>query len=200
MDITKTISYLSTRCLFAEFCYPWCRTCGDFGAYLFLVTCRRCCLNCLESGRWEYELAPTKYIMRHYALTGESRKQLNVLHTPSYFYRIDHRHPDRRDRRLASEQAAFELGVRTHGGKREMGDAAEALYQSSCREYDKARKAGADEDYVEALLRLIVASYFGNYDVERWRFMGSTAFPVWDTRRKVLEVGTYCSACAFSYA
>ncbi|KAL2013105.1 hypothetical protein VTN00DRAFT_630 [Thermoascus crustaceus] len=102
-------------------------------------------------GRWEYELAPTKYIKRRYALTGESRKQLNALHTPSYFYRIDRRHPDRRDRNLASEQAAFELGVKTHRGKRGMEDAAEELYKSSCREYERARDAGADEDYVMAL-------------------------------------------------
>ncbi|KAL2216569.1 hypothetical protein M432DRAFT_621592 [Thermoascus aurantiacus ATCC 26904] len=197
MHLTKTLSYFSIRRIFAEFCHPRCRTCDDFGTYLFLLTCRRCCLNCLNSGRREYQLAQVRYIAHHYALTGDSMKELKTLSTFPHLSRFHNRNLDWKPRLLASQQAAFELGVKIHGSEQAMWDAAKEIYHSLSNQYYKARAAGEEENSLSAALSLAVDSYFGGYDIERWRYMGSTAFPFWDRRRRVLETGTYCGACAF---
>lgn len=46
MDATKCTSYFQIRWLFRELCHPRCRTCSDFGPFLYLPTITRSCLKC----------------------------------------------------------------------------------------------------------------------------------------------------------
>jgi hypothetical protein len=46
MDATGCSSHFPIHWIFTEFCHPWCRTCGEFGPYLYLPTVSRSCYKC----------------------------------------------------------------------------------------------------------------------------------------------------------
>lgn len=98
-----------------------CLSCGAFGAFLFLPTCERACLACLE---WNCALRVT---MRHvakecFALTPAQAKQIPTMRSIPGRYgpvgparREDVKKEYRADYRLVSVKDAKRFAIRTHG-------------------------------------------------------------------------------------
>lgn len=78
MRKVKVDSRWSVGQIFAEMCYPRCRTCMDFGPFLFLPSCSRCCYTCLRSHS-EYELAFVSSAKAVFALPEDAIKRLVAL-------------------------------------------------------------------------------------------------------------------------
>nr|KMM66424.1 hypothetical protein CPAG_02763 [Coccidioides posadasii RMSCC 3488] len=85
LAITGVGKQYSLEEVYDEFCQPWCRACGKFGAYLFLPTLRRCCHNC-------HFIAPELYVasftevISNYGLPPDVASKLHVVHSLAGWY------------------------------------------------------------------------------------------------------------------
>lgn len=136
MHVTKTSSDFPVRRLFSEFCRPRCRTCEDFGPYIFLLTCRRCRFKCLHEHD-DYRLAPVFDVMVNYALSKDLVKRLDSIYSLRGYYGFYREYQGRL--RLVSASEAFELGINVHGSKRRMEKARDGLWMEAEDEYDEWR-------------------------------------------------------------
>ena len=50
--------WVTCQNLYDKLCTPWCEQCGDFGGYLYVLTCKRVCFLCLSEDK---EFLPLKY-------------------------------------------------------------------------------------------------------------------------------------------
>ncbi|KAF2237039.1 hypothetical protein EV356DRAFT_442661 [Viridothelium virens] len=70
--ISTGATYFDLRTLFKSLCDSRCRTCGDFGGYLYLITCLRVCHTCFTENKL---FLPVKGIQAS-IITTRSRKEL----------------------------------------------------------------------------------------------------------------------------
>lgn len=68
---TRVASHFPINQIFTEFCQPWCRTCREFGSYLYLPTVTRTCCKCFYL-RPEYQVSPVKDVCLRFGLTKTS--------------------------------------------------------------------------------------------------------------------------------
>jgi hypothetical protein len=56
----ETGRWITCRTLYEKLCTPGCEQCGDFGGYLYLLTCKRVCFLCLSQDRRYLPLSPRR--------------------------------------------------------------------------------------------------------------------------------------------
>ncbi|KAH6652892.1 hypothetical protein BKA67DRAFT_593057 [Truncatella angustata] len=56
----KTGRWITCRTLYEKLCTPGCEQCGDFGSYLYLLTCKRVCFLCFSQDRLYLPLSPRR--------------------------------------------------------------------------------------------------------------------------------------------
>ncbi|PGH11815.1 hypothetical protein AJ80_06973 [Polytolypa hystricis UAMH7299] len=219
IHLTGLARHTSIRNLYTELRQPHCRACGDFGPFLFLLTCTRCCLNCLNE-RPEYQLAPDNYIEEKYDVPKCAINDLPVLHAPkgkyggNYWY-INHYYwcdmiSVWEARKLARQNPEawhkFDAECNSDTRTRLL-----VTYPSRASRKPKHRFRGGGSPLV------LSHHHFAHHSTLRWprlgvpsgerqrleygrfvewSFMGSTAFPYFNGGS--LEPGTYCSACRYA--
>lgn len=213
MEGTGTLSCVSLRDLYAEFCYPWCRICGDFGSFIFLPTFKRCCHPChYESDELE--------VVRISAAGGEFyavprqvlEKKLIVVRTFPKLYE-DEESPEKKTHRLVSAQAVKRLAIEVHESLEDATAASEELQcKSRARIYGpapgpKKRKSSiqpmpskSGSELERKVVHQVYQHRFSNLfpcdGPPHWRFMATAAFPHWDSTFKRAENGVYCEHCS----
>ncbi|KAK1147892.1 hypothetical protein N8T08_000407 [Aspergillus melleus] len=123
MAATKCAQYFPISLLFAEFCQPWCRTCGDFGPFLYFPTATRSCYKC-NFVEPEYEIAEISALRFHLALSWKQIRTIPIIHSLDL----------RPSRRFANITQAKALALQVHGSK----DALDRAYQAKL---DRCRKS-----------------------------------------------------------
>ncbi|KAL9625317.1 MAG: hypothetical protein Q9160_000380 [Pyrenula sp. 1 TL-2023] len=71
----ETGRWITCRTLFEKLCTPGCELCGDFGSYLYLLTCKRVCFLCFSQDRLYLPL-PLKRASRKFGLDSRIMKTL----------------------------------------------------------------------------------------------------------------------------
>lgn len=66
----ETGRFITCTDLFEAICTAECQQCGEFGGYLYLITCRRVCFNCL-SNHWRFLPLSRLHACRRYGLSDE---------------------------------------------------------------------------------------------------------------------------------
>lgn len=113
MNATKCISYFPIRWLFDELRQPRCRTCSDFGPFLYIPTVSRSCLQC-NITRPEYRVAPLTDVMFHFGVTRNTLKSIpNIYPLPGR----------RNTQRMIDVSQARTLGLQHHGSMRKLEQA-----------------------------------------------------------------------------
>ncbi|RAK75711.1 F-box protein [Aspergillus fijiensis CBS 313.89] len=80
LDLAQCTHYFSIQQLYHEFCHPRCRTCANFGPYLYLPSLSRVCFPCvLWHGR--YRVASLEDVLQFYRLPLEDWCHLPVTYT-----------------------------------------------------------------------------------------------------------------------
>ncbi|GAD95692.1 conserved hypothetical protein [Paecilomyces variotii No. 5] len=130
--------------IFTEMCSPRCRTCTDFGPFLFLPTCSRCCYSCLRS-RDEYAMAYLSTLKAIFALPESAVERLvAVENVPScspmnavrYKIRFCPCLP------LASVRQAYETSLDIYGDEFQLGQAVKHFNKEWRREWDEHLRQG----------------------------------------------------------
>lgn len=95
-----------------------CATCPEYGTYLFLPTCERCCWECLCINPAWRVISPGQ-TARYFGLSQKYLRQLPVMHTIPGRYDISEEN-SRISHKLVSARMARDLGVLKHGSAEEM--------------------------------------------------------------------------------
>lgn len=90
-----------------------CISCGGYGPFLFLITCHRCCYECLRQ-KCDLWVIPVSLAQKCFRLTSISLKQAPVLHSVPRNYSTN-RKSRRRRLRLINVKRAKELAIKLHG-------------------------------------------------------------------------------------
>ena len=98
-----------------------CILCGKYGAFLFLLTCERCCYKCLSKNPSFWAIS-TGQAEKCFGLTRHNFKlrQIPIMHSIPGVYFVRHKIFRRRRLRLISVKMANELAVTVHGSTEAM--------------------------------------------------------------------------------
>lgn len=210
MHMTQTAGYFSLYQVFGEFCQPYCRTCGNFGAYIFLLNFTRCCLYCLTFSK-DYALVPLFDVAVQHCLSMKCAEELVSIYTLPGTYRKE----VRRRQRLVRLQDVLNLAIDVHGSIEKSRKASSTYleglrgwYNDSVADWRKQNvnlssnpsrnKEAREKDYAKPRMpRELKVKPFTTEDPVKFDFMGSAMFPFWDTQKRVIETGIYCYACVY---
>ncbi|KAI0404148.1 F-box domain-containing protein [Xylaria palmicola] len=171
-----------------------CATCPEYGVYLFLPTCERCCWQCFRSN-------PTRRVVsltaaaQAFALSPKMVRQLPVMFSIPGTYGVA-RKSTQKSYGLVSVSAAKELAMPIYGS---VGTATEAIMR---------RKPNRQTAYTARYMQAVFSSSTGldslmmpdqgNAGVDRYFGMASIPFPSL-TSPDVVEHGLWCRGCEWTY-
>ncbi|KAI0194553.1 F-box domain-containing protein [Astrocystis sublimbata] len=172
-----------------------CATCPEYGVYLFLPTCERCCWQCLRSNPTRRVVTPAA-AAKTFALSPKTTQQLPVMFSIPSTYGVG-------VARLKSTQKSYRL-VSINDAKvlvmsvyRSAGNAIEDIIIRRQRSYQA-------EDTLQAIFSESTCSDSlmipdqGNTRVDRYFGMASIPFPSLTTLDSV-EHGLWCKGCEWTY-
>jgi hypothetical protein len=90
-----------------------CISCEEYGAFLFLPTCERCCYECLHRNQSLWVI-PTALAGKCFDLMPHQLKEIPTMRSVPGVYSVGHRISRQRRLRLTSVKAAKELGTKVH--------------------------------------------------------------------------------------
>ena len=90
-----------------------CVSCGEYGAFLSLLTCERCCYECLRQNHALWAI-PINQAKKCFGLGFNHLRQIPILHSIPGVYSI-HRVSRRRSQRLVNVKEAKKLAIVKHG-------------------------------------------------------------------------------------
>lgn len=194
MDATRCTSYFPIRWIYQELCHPRCRTCSDFGPFLYLPTITRSCFKCSIS-RPEYQVAPTSDVMFHFGISRKDLKSIPIIYPLPGDWN--------KQRRVDVAQARA-LGLRLHGSLKKMNEGFRTRLKKRREKEDLARSKWREDvwrgsERREPRYRYIPMNLVDCFQASVWRLMGTTSFPYWDRQKRALEPGIYCRACTYRY-
>lgn len=183
--------FVSCQDLYATLSTAECDSCGDFGGYLYLVTCRRVCFLCFTE-RADYLPLPRKDVTRKFGL--DSNCIARLPHMKSFPGCYSPRAIKcRRRQTLFDYSAAREAGIATHGTVESMENYASETKTKRLKSYrsnlSRRRTGGAN---------LRPPSYedpFDGHCSNPRRFMGIIRAPFFNSPTASPEWGFHCIAC-----
>lgn len=201
---TGLASYFSIDELYSALRSEGCFLCGSFGAFLYLLSCRRCCYICLAEEPDALPISREVAILS-FRLRDSAVRQLPCIQSLPGRYSLDRFPGDTHKRRVAliSTKAAKEAGITLHGSAEAM-EAYEVdphAVRRFARTTDRNRKAGNRnvgclggwrelEDPNRGGLRGPRWSHQGRYEPQR--FMAAIRFPTLDPVKGIGEWGISC--------
>jgi hypothetical protein len=91
-----------------------CVSCGEYGAYLFLPACQRCCCGCLRSNQSLWVI-PTTLAAKCFDIPPRHLNRLSIMESIPGVYSVGHSTSRMQRIRLTSVKSAKELSIEIHG-------------------------------------------------------------------------------------
>jgi hypothetical protein len=113
----RTGKYITCRALFEKLCTAECEECGDFGGYLYLLTCKRVCFLCFANENRYVPIRPRR-VIREYGLDLQTVQALPRMRVLSGTYSLSKKMPSHTC--LIDQDSALRAGVARHGSLRAM--------------------------------------------------------------------------------
>ncbi|KAI1399366.1 hypothetical protein F4819DRAFT_420819 [Hypoxylon fuscum] len=186
-----TGQWMTLRTLYDKLCTYRCDHCGDFGGYLYLLTCKRLCFLCLIHKRPYFPLLRThaRFMFGLNHQTVEALPRMRVL--PGLYS------PSRKKATplvLVDYESALNAGISLHGSL------------SNMQQYVEHKKAQDDQAYAEkvAAARLrgsirqphrSVTEAFDAHAFNPLRFVVIVRVPWFNTALREEDWGSYCIGC-----
>ena len=202
----KLARWLHCRPLYRALCSQACVLCGDFGAFIYLLTCSRACTSCLQ-GKRQFRMRSLSNAEAIYGLSEEALSLLpTCLSTRSLCSRYTGIWPTRVT--FVDEESARRAGIMLHGSADMMDEY--VLSKSAERqilhaqEQIKRRLAGQQgARQILANPNPVVPKYpvltrvnlYGIRDYDAIILAGSIRAPYLDQENGTVEWGLSCVAC-----
>jgi hypothetical protein len=187
----ETARFFSCQDLYEKLSTAECDSCGDFGGYLYLVTCRRVCLLCFSEEADYLPLSRNDAIRKF----GLGSKDLACLpRMKSLPGRYSPRGIKRRQREtLFDFSAAREAGIAVHGSLSSMENYASKMASKRLQAYNsRLALRGTDR---ENLLPPRSEDAFDGHCSNPRRFMGIIRAPFFGIGTVSPDWGFHCLAC-----
>src|SRR5947207_2495814 len=113
---TELITYHPASRVHAALKSEKCMNCTDYGPFLYLPTCERCCLNCLRHERSLRMMTPS-IATKCFAITSRDLHQVSAMISIPGTYILRNKVTHRKRIRLVSARQARELGRSVHGSQ-----------------------------------------------------------------------------------
>jgi hypothetical protein len=176
LEKTGIASHFSVDDLFHALSTPSCHVCGQFGTYLWIPECVRCCLACMSKP----ELLPMteRDARAAFGLTKSGLERVPIMATLPGTYTSFQR-PYSRTRYLLSQERARQAAVDIHGGEEELAEYVNNGTSNAKIAYDQrvAKRGGAVNDPT--------------------RFMSVVPLPYLDSGLRVTRTGLACQGCHY---
>ncbi|PKY06125.1 hypothetical protein P168DRAFT_135894 [Aspergillus campestris IBT 28561] len=187
----ESARFFSCQDLYRKLSTAECDSCGDFGGYLYLVTCRRVCFLCFTA-RADYLPLSRKDVTRKLGL--DSKHIVLLPHMKSFPGRYSPRAIKcRRRETLFDYSAARQAGIAIHGTVESMEKYALEMISKKLENYNLklsgSRTGGAH------LRPPRYEDLFDGHCSNPRRFMGIIRAPYFDSQLPSPEWGLHCIAC-----
>ncbi|KAI9788579.1 MAG: hypothetical protein M1816_006828 [Peltula sp. TS41687] len=196
---TRLINVHSSAALRAALKSDQCVSCREYGAFLFLPTCERCCFVCLQRNQSLWVI-PTALAGKCFRLTPKQLKSIPILYSIPGVYWIGRRISQRR--KLLSVKMAKELGIVVHGSIEKMVSLPLAIRRSASAEI-RLREFHTFKWLQDAPLEPLGWSPFtlpdkGNTPNDNFVGMASVPFPSF-LPGLAAEKGIWCRGCEWTF-
>jgi len=158
--------------VFQAFCSPSCRICGNFGAFLWIPECIRCCFLCLRRSPKLMPMGESR-ARAVFGLTKKSLAKVPIVTTlpgtySSKYYIMR--------RRLLSRATALQVATMTHGGGQRLAKYIESKMSHAEATSERQNAATGTVDHIT-------------------RFMVTIPFPYFDPTSRTTHIGLACKGC-----
>lgn len=184
-----------------------CATCNQYGAFLFLPTCRRCCWQCLRCEP-SLRLISHAEAKRYFGLSERHLRRLPACHIIPGTYGLDAT-PAPGHSPLVAIKAAMDLGLEVHGGSAERLAHIMARRCRSSRLVATGRylqggsgggSGGPDMASAHQGQDALMKPCQGNIPHDKYFCMASIPFPSLSKSTRTIENGLWCRGCEFTHS
>jgi len=198
LGMTRLLRCHSANALYVTLLSAKCASCSEYGAFLFLPTCERCCYECLwrNQSLWVISMSEAQ---RCFDLSPASVRRLPTLHSVPGQYYVRYSISRKRQLRLVSVRAAKELATKENKS---------ASYLAQDLENRRTAGLSLDEYYTQRWLQaaplqspeteLTTRSTQANVPNDKFCGMASILFPSLSSGDRV-ESGLWCLGCEETY-
>lgn len=191
-------AYVSLNTLWSTLGRARCEDCGDFGGYIYLLTCRRVCFLCFRTACRFYPLQIAE-ASKQYGIKKDSLCDIPTMRSVPGVYTGAEK-ARRIPMVLLDRDMVRQRAIDLHGSEDRMLDflkqkstSLEAQYQDRCR----AREAGQTD---KRLRKPTPAQPTNGRPGDPRRYMAIVQAPYINHQTCKVDFGRFCSACARSYA
>ena len=187
-----TGKWISCQDLFDTFCTADCETCGDFGGYIYIITCKRVCFLCLsEESRYLPLLrrdVSNKFGLNHKIISKlPTMKSLPGRYAPN----------DRSSRArwvLIDSESARQAAIKAHGSVSAVEQHMSILVAKGLKQW-RERSSQTVEGTSRKSLRQPWREAWDGQSSNPRRFMAIIRTPRWDRSTESLDWGFHCVGC-----
>lgn len=177
-----------------------CVCCGNFGAFLFLIACERCCFECLSNKQAVWAM-PRAAAAQCFGIPAKDLKALPAARSVPGTYYVKYTIGRSRPQLLVSVRAAKELALTLHGGT-------EASLAAHLQSRPPSTRPSRDQYWFAHLQRAQLT--FEKHDPrlvfdlpdstnDSCNGMASILFPVLRRPGNVEDHGSWCRGCAWVF-
>lgn len=189
---TRVINRHSSATLHAALHADRCVSCGDYGAFLFLLTFERCCIACI-SGNQSLWMVPLSVAGDCFNLTKTELKTLPTMRSIPRKYSVKNSVSRQRPIRLTSVKAAKERALQVHGSIDAMARSlAEKRPHMTLTKFYKTRWL-QDAPLQPLSQDPLTLEYVSNTPNDDFCGMGCVPFP--SMTGSNIETGMWCRGC-----
>ena len=170
-------SHFTVDEVFHTLCSPACCICGNFGAFLWIPECIRCCFLCLRKAP---ELLPMgkSHAKAVFGLTKKALARVPIMITlPGTYSLFDKQYS--RPRHLLSRARALQVAIMTHGGEQGLAKYMESKLSHAEATFEQQPIAMRNSETVDDITR----------------FMATIPFPYYDPTSRKTHIGLACKGC-----
>lgn len=185
--------WISCQDLYGKLCLAECESCGDFGGYLYLITCHRVCYLCFTE-KADYLPLRQADATRKFGLDRYHLEKIPTMKTiPGYY---SPRKIKIRDRlTLVDYCAAQETGIAIHGSESKMNEHAEHIQSRKLENYNLRRSKNPEDAENRNPRRPRTEDEFDGKMSNPKRFAAIVRAPFIKPGTEVSELGLHCLAC-----
>lgn len=193
-----TGSWVSCKALDTSLCTARCEQCGDFGSFLYLLTCKRVCFLCLSSDDVLLPLSPSQ-ACRKFGLKRHHFADLHQMKTTPGTYSPNRKKVLKPGTLLDHEHVRL-AGINLHGSLAAME---QYVAQKQARMLEAYNAAQTEQDSsgppARARRRPPALDSFDGRSGNPHRFVAIARVPWLDRASRRVERGFYCVGCERSH-
>ncbi|KAK4227885.1 hypothetical protein QBC38DRAFT_363203 [Podospora fimiseda] len=171
--------WITCRTLYENLCTQTCKECRNFGGYLYLLTCKRVCINCWSNRMLYLPLSPrwASYFFGLDDMVVETLPQMKVV--PGIYSRTMKRLQSRSV--LVDYECARQAGIALYGSVGAM---------------QKHAQQKRRENFSAGGKSIIDSISLGDYELDPVRFVAIVEAPWLNKSSQQVDWGFYCAGCS----